>query len=212
MKIIVEPSAICAVRSNSRTCDRCEGRRVGIILTAATSTWRRCHGRITPGCSVRVLSALELRAVKNPLRTADTTGRGEKSFSAAVPKPRSQPRICRMRWAAQGDTLSRADSPMRSRSAESAPALRIARVKSSTSCDLVIDVGLVFHNSLGPPESETTTGKPHACASRMTFPKVIGCARKHEYVCRCISRGQFGTSEIAGEKSLLAKIFANAPE
>src|SRR5205823_13190488 len=70
-------------------------------------------------------------------------------------------------------TLFRAEFAMRSRNAGLVTSARIARVKSSTSCDLVIRPLLLFStNSFGPPESETTTGKPHACASRITLPNV----------------------------------------
>ena len=62
---------------------------------------------------------------------------------------------------------------MRSRSARLVTSVRIAHVKSSTSCDLVIrPFALSATNSLGPPESETTTGNPDACASRITLPNV----------------------------------------
>src|SRR6266550_9443996 len=70
-------------------------------------------------------------------------------------------------------TLFRAALPMRVRSEGSIASSRTARVKSSTSCDLVIrPLVLSSTNSLGPPESETTTGTPEACASMMTLPKV----------------------------------------
>ena len=62
---------------------------------------------------------------------------------------------------------------MRSRSARLVTSARSARVKSSTSCDLVIRPFALFAtNSFGPPESETTTGNPDACASRITLPNV----------------------------------------
>src|SRR5262249_18754869 len=70
-------------------------------------------------------------------------------------------------------TLSRADFPIRSRSDGFVTKARIAAVKSSRSRDFVIRPLLLSStNSLGPPESETITGTPHACASRMTLPKV----------------------------------------
>src|SRR5947209_16436303 len=70
-------------------------------------------------------------------------------------------------------TLLRADFAIRFRSAGSLTSDRIARVKSSMSCDLVIKPFVpLATNSFGPPESETTTGSPEACASRMTLPNV----------------------------------------
>ena len=62
---------------------------------------------------------------------------------------------------------------MRSRSARLVTSVRMASVKSSTLWDLVIrPFALCATNSFGPPESETTTGNPDACASRITLPKV----------------------------------------
>src|SRR6266496_6263404 len=70
-------------------------------------------------------------------------------------------------------TLFRAAFPMRFRNEGSIASSRTARVKSSTSCDLVIrPLVLSSTNSLGPPESETMTGTPEACASMITLPKV----------------------------------------
>src|SRR5438477_11529130 len=63
--------------------------------------------------------------------------------------------------------------PIRSRSAASTTNSRMARVKSSTSCDLVMRPFSLFStNSFGPPASETITGTPEACASMMTLPNV----------------------------------------
>src|SRR5712692_412647 len=70
-------------------------------------------------------------------------------------------------------TLCRARLPIRSRSAGSTTNARMARVKSSTSCDLVMRPFSLFStNSVGPPASETITGTPDACASMMTLPNV----------------------------------------
>jgi len=62
---------------------------------------------------------------------------------------------------------------MRSRNAASVASERIVRVKSSMSRDRAIKPFVLSStNSLGPPESETITGTPQACASKMTLPNV----------------------------------------
>ena len=62
---------------------------------------------------------------------------------------------------------------MRSRNAGSATNVRMAAREIIDIVRLVMSpVSLSSTNSFGPPESETITGRPVACASMMTLPKV----------------------------------------
>jgi len=81
-------------------------------------------------------------------------------------------------------TLFRADFPMRRRSVESVTSARIARVKSSTSCDLVISpLPCLPLIPLGPPGVRNDYWQTASLRFEDNVAERVGCAGKYEYVC-----------------------------
>ncbi len=134
----------------------CVSPRVWVAFFAPVRCGLRCLGRTLAACAAACASVAAIA----PELIGNYTSVIAQNLRKALGQLRST-------------TLFRAALPMRVRSEGSIASSRTARVKSSTSCDLVIrPLVLSSTNSLGPPESETTTGTPEACASMMTLPKV----------------------------------------